>query len=83
MNTVTTYYNFVSITYPLTARVVGAQQIISQPVSSIFFPVLRCPVGLAEVQYCPFSDVDFPPLPLSALSSSPFHCVLQDGFGQT
>ena len=22
-------------------------------------------------------------LPLSALSSSPFHCVLQDGFGQT
>ena len=23
------------------------------------------------------------PLPLSALSSSPFHCALQDGFGQT
>ena len=31
---------------------------------------------------CPFPDV-FPPLPLSALSSSPFHCALQDGFCQT
>ena len=30
-----------------------------------------------------FPDVVFPPLPLSALSSSPFHCALQDGFGQT
>ena len=29
------------------------------------------------------SDVIFPPLPLSALSSSPFQCALQDGFGQT
>ena len=28
--------------YPLTARVVGAPQMISQPVSSIFFPVLHC-----------------------------------------
>ena len=27
--------------------------------------------------------VVFPPLPLSALSSSPFHCTLQDSFGQT
>ena len=32
---------------------------------------------------CPFPDVVFPPLPLSALSSSPSHCALQDGFGQT
>ena len=31
----------------------------------------------------PFPDVIFPPFPLSALSSSPFHCPLQDGFGQT
>ena len=53
---------------PLTARVVGTLQMILQAVFSIF----------------PCSpDVVFPPLPLSALSSSPFHCALQDGFGQT
>ena len=28
-------------------------------------------------------DVVFPPLPMSALSSSPFLCALQDSFGQT
>ena len=50
---------------------------------SPFVPVLHCPLGLCEHQACPFPDVVFPPLPLSALSSSPFHCVLQDGFGQT
>ena len=67
---------------PLTARVVGAPQMILRPVFSIF-PVLHCPLGLDELQACPFPDVVFPPLPLSALSSSPFHCALQDGFGQT
>ena len=46
-------------------------------------PVLHCPLGPAELRACPFPDVVFPPLPLSALSSSPFHCALQDGFGQT
>ena len=66
----------------LTERVVGAPQMILQPVFSIF-PALHCPLGLAELQACPFSDVVFPPLPLSALSSFPFHCALQDGFGQT
>ena len=30
-----------------------------------------------------FAAVVVPPLPLSALSSSPFHCAFQDGFGQT
>ena len=30
-----------------------------------------------------FPDVVFSPPPLSASSSSPFHCALQDGFGQT
>ncbi|WP_419631123.1 hypothetical protein, partial [Thiolapillus sp.] len=70
------------IIYPLTTKVVGAPQMISQPVSSIF-PVLHCPLGLGELQACPFPDIVFPPLPLSALSSSPFHCALQDGFGQT
>ena len=69
------------ITNPSTARVVGAPQVILQPVSS-FFPVLHCPLGLAELQTCPFPDVVFPPLPLSTFSSSPFHCALQDGFGQ-
>ena len=67
---------------PLTARVVGAPQIILQPVFSIFL-VLHCLLGLAELQACPFPNVVFPPLPLSALSSSPFHCALQYGFGQT
>ena len=64
---------------PLTARVVWAPQMTLQPV----FPVLHCPLGLAELQACSFPDVVFPPLLLSALSSSPFHCALQDGFGQT
>ena len=71
------------IIYSLTARVVGAPQMISQPVSSILFPVLYCPLELGELQACSFPDVVFPPLPLSALSSSPFHCALLDGFGQT
>ena len=47
-----------------------------------FFPVLHCPLGLGRFQACPFPDVVFPPLPKSTLSSSPFHCDLQDGFGQ-
>ena len=46
-------------------------------------PVLHCPLGLGELQACALLDVVFPPLPLSALSSSPFHCALQNGFGQT
>ena len=36
-----------------------------------------------ERQVCPFPDVVFLPLLLSAFSSSPSHCALQDGFGQT
>ena len=50
---------------------------------SPFFLVLHCPLGPAALQACPFPDVVFPPLPLSVLSSSPFHCALQDGFSQT
>ena len=61
-------YIFIII-YPLTARVVGAPQIISQPF---------CSSGPAKLQACPFPHVVFPPLPLSALSSSSFHCALQD-----
>ncbi|WP_419620177.1 hypothetical protein, partial [Thiolapillus sp.] len=45
------------------------------------FPVLHCPLGLGELQACPFSGVFFPPLPLSALSFYPFPFALQDGFG--
>ena len=44
------------IIYPLTTRVNGAPQMISQPVSSIFFPVLHCPLELGELQACPFSE---------------------------
>ena len=54
----------------------------SQPVSSIF-SVLHRPLGLSKLLARPFPDVVFPPLFLSALSSSPFYCALQDGFGQT
>ena len=48
-----------------------------------FFPVLHCPLGLGRLQACPFPDVVFPLLPLSAVFSSRFHCALLDGFGQT
>ena len=50
-----------------------------------FFPVFLWLLGLClhELQACPFPDTVFPPLPVSALSSSPFHCALQDGFCQT
>ena len=43
---------------------------------SPFSPVLHCPLGFAELQACPFPDVAFPPLPLSALSSSPLSQLL-------
>ena len=42
----------VIIIYPLTARVVVAPPMISQPISSIFFSVLHCPLGLSELQAC-------------------------------
>ena len=60
---------------PLTARVVGAPQMTLQPVFFSIFPCSPLPSA--------FLNVVFPPLPFSALSSSPFHCALQDGFGQT
>ena len=60
------------IIYPLTARVIGAPQMISQPVSSIF-PSSPLPSGTWWTPgLSTFPDVVFPPLPLSALSSSPF-----------
>ena len=42
-----------------------------------FFSVLHCPLGLDDFLAYPFPDVVFPPLLLSVLSSSPFHCALQ------
>ena len=49
-----------------------------------FFAVLGhrllCPLGLDELQACPFPVVLFPPPLLSALSSFPFHCAWQNGF---
>ena len=45
-----------------------------------FSSVLHLPLGFGELQACLFSDVVFPRLFLSALSSSPFHCALKDGF---
>ena len=50
---------------------------------SPFFPVLHCPMGLGELQACPFPDVAFPHLPLSALTSFSVHCAVQNSFGQT
>ena len=69
--------------YPLTARVIGAQKMISQSVSSIFLcsplplGTLRTP-GLSIPWCCrPTSSVC-----LVFLSSSSFHCTLQDGFAR-
>ena len=45
-----------------------------------FFPGLHCPLGLGELQACPFPNVVFPPLPLSALPSFPFHCAFARWF---
>ena len=49
-----------------------------------FLSVLHCPLGFGELKAWPFLNVVFPTFFfLSALSSFPFHCALQDGFGQT
>ena len=55
-------------TCPLTAVVVGAPQVTSQPVSSVF---RRSQLGPGELQACPFPDVVFPHFFPSALSSLP------------
>ena len=52
-------------------------------ISFLHFPLFStAPWDLPTLQACSFPDVVFPPLPLSALSSSPFHCALLAGFGQ-
>ena len=45
---------------------------ILQPVFFPFFPVLHCPLGLAELQACPFPDDVFPPHPLLPCPLPPF-----------
>ena len=75
------YSTLSHLIFPLATGVAGALQMTSRPVSSIFFSVFNHPLGLGKLRACPFPDVVFPPLFLFALSSSPFHCALQDGFG--
>ena len=70
-----------TFTSHLTARLARAPHMPSQ--FPPFFSVVHCPLGLVELQACPLPDVVFPSLPLSALCSSPFHCALHNGFGQT
>ena len=70
-------FTFFTFTCLLTAGVVGAPQTIS-----LFFLIL-CSLGFGQLQACPFPDIMFPSFFLSTLSSSPVHCALQDGFGQT
>ena len=47
------------VIYPLTARVVGAPQMISHQFPP-FFPVLHCPLGHGELQAYPFPNVVHP-----------------------
>ena len=42
-----------------------------------FSPVFHCPLGLGKLQACPVPYVVFSPPPLSALTSSPFHCLVR------
>ena len=64
------YAKSFTFTYPLTARVVGAPQMISQTnFLHLFFSVLRSPLGLGELQACLFPDAVFPPPFFSVLHS--------------
>ena len=65
--------------YPLTMRVVGAPQMILQPVFSIFL-VLYCPLGLGELQACLIPDVVFTNLLPFASSSFPLSLCLAKWF---
>ena len=66
-------------TYPVTLRDVGVPQMIHNQLLP-FFSLFHCPLGLGELQTCPFPDVVFPPLPLSTWSSSPLSTYLARWF---
>ena len=67
-------------TYSRTTGVVEAPQMTSQSVSSIFVVVVvfHCPLGLGDLQNCPFPDVVFPP---SRFSVSLFTMVRRSSCG--
>ena len=67
------------IIYPLIAKVVRWFQNQFPP----FFPILNCPLGPGELQACLIHNVFCPPLPLSALSSSPFYCTCKMVFARS
>ena len=70
------------IIYPLTARVVGAPQMISQAVSSIF----PCSPLSSGTWWTPSLSIPWCCLPTSSsvcLVLFRLYCALQDGFGQT
>ena len=70
----------IAIIYPLTAKVVGAQQMISQPVSSIF-PCSPLPSGACRI---PGLSISWCCLPASSSVCLVFFPPpLKDGFGQT
>ena len=73
---------FSHLIYPLTARVVGAPQMISQPVSSIF-PCSPLPSGTWRTPVLSIPWCCLPTASSVGLVFFPFHCALQDGFGQT
>ena len=67
---------------PFTAGVTGAPQMILQPVFPIF-PCFPLPSGTCQTPGLSIPWYFFPPVPLPALPSPPFHCALQDSFAQT
>ena len=78
------YLSFISLIFPLTVRVVGAPQMISQPVSSIF-PCSPLPSGTWRTPglSIPWCCLPTPSSVCLVFSPPHFHCALQDGFVQT
>ena len=70
------YHPFIFIFFRLSRYSEGSRGTTDDFTTSFlhfFPPVIHCPLGLGELQTCPFPDVVFPPFLLSVLSSSPFH----------
>ena len=75
-------YSFISSAIPSPWGSLGHHRRFRNQFSPLS-PVLNCPLEPDELQACPFTDVFFPPLLLSALLSSSFHCAVHDGLSQT